>query len=81
MASRWFLTISVWAIFGVLASACFSEAKTAECPAFESTPIKVEAWLSKRYKKELRQLHKEFTEMGNTHIPHYGFIHRRIPQE
>ena len=66
LASRCFLTISAWTFLSVLASASFSEAKNTECPSVESRPVKVEAWLSKRYKKELRQLRKEFTEMGNT---------------
>lgn len=44
------------------------EAKTSECSAIEHKPVKVEAWLSKRYEKDLRQLRKEFAAMGNTRV-------------
>ena len=54
--------------FLLLASAWLTEARAAECPSIESKLVKVEAWLSKRFKKELRLLRKEFTAIGNTRV-------------
>ena len=45
-----------------------SEAKAPECSLIENKSVKVEAWLSKRYKKDLQQLRKEFAAMGNTRV-------------
>jgi len=68
MASQWFLIILLEAVFLLLVCAWFAEAKSAECPSIENKPVKIEAWLSKRYKKELLQLRKEFAAMGNTRV-------------
>jgi hypothetical protein len=36
------------------------------CESISHKPVKLEAWLSKRYEKDLRNIRKEFGEMGNT---------------
>ena len=41
---------------------------TPGCCSIEEKPIKVEAWLSKQYKKNLHQLSKEFSALGNTRV-------------
>ena len=41
---------------------------TPGCSSIEEKPIKVEAWLSKQYKKNLHQLSKEFSAMGDTRV-------------
>ena len=66
MTNRWSLTVIIWAVVWVFAGGRFCKAKTLECPPIEHKPVKVEAWLSKQYEKELRQLRKEFAAMGNT---------------
>ncbi|MDP6230988.1 MAG: hypothetical protein QF913_02310 [Nitrospinaceae bacterium] len=70
MAHRRLWTISVSIFFwGLLFCEAAAEAEAlAECPPIESKAVKVEAWMSKRYGKHLRQLRKEFSAMGNTHV-------------
>ena len=64
MISRWFLVFFL-CVFGplflwVLTSAAMSR----DCSPLEEKPIKVEAWMSKQYEKNLRQIRKEFSAMG-----------------
>ena len=37
-----------------------------DCESISRKPVKLEAWISKRYEKDLKILRKEFGEMGNT---------------
>ena len=37
-----------------------------DCESISRTPVKLEAWVSKRYEKDLKKIRKEFGEMGNT---------------
>lgn len=37
-----------------------------DCVSISRKPVKVEAWVSKRYEKDLVKVRKEFGEMGNT---------------
>ena len=34
----------------------------------EDKPVKVEAWMSKQYEKNLQKIRKEFSAMGNTQV-------------
>ncbi len=36
------------------------------CVSISHKPVKLEAWVSKRYEKDLKNIRKEFAEMGNT---------------
>jgi len=64
MACRRLLTISVLVFTGFL----FCQAEASECPPIESKGVKVEAWMSKRYGKNLREVRKEFGAMGSTRV-------------
>ena len=37
-----------------------------DCESISRKPVKLEAWISKRYEKDLKKIRKEFGEMGNT---------------
>ena len=37
-----------------------------DCESISRKPVKLEAWVSKRYEKDLKKIRKEFGEMGNT---------------
>ena len=68
MVSRYFLII-FWYLFGVLLLWIpLGEAVTSNCSSKDDKPLKVEAWLSKQYEKNLRQIRKEFSAMGNTRV-------------
>jgi hypothetical protein len=47
------------------------------CESISRKPVKLEAWISKRYEKDLKILRKEFGEMGNTVVA-FLFIRQRI---
>ena len=68
VASRRFLTVIIWVVVWIFTGGRLGEAKTSECSAIEHKPGKVEAWLSKRYEKDLRQLRKGFSAMGSTRV-------------
>ena len=36
-----------------------------DCESISRKPVKLEAWVSKRYEKDLKKIRKEFGEMGN----------------
>ena len=38
------------------------------CPSISQKPVKVEAWVSKKYEKNYRNIRREFAEMGNTKV-------------
>ena len=68
LTSRWFLVTITWVVFSLIMGIQLGEAKKLDCPRIEKKPVKIEAWLSKRYKKNLRQLRNEFAAMGNTRV-------------
>ena len=68
MASRWFLTISVWAFFGYLLALYLGRRRLRDVHLLRISQLKVEAWLSKQYEKELRQLRKEFAAIGHVRV-------------
>ncbi len=39
-----------------------------DCPSISKKPVKVEAWVSKKYEKDYRNIRREFAEMGNTKV-------------
>jgi len=39
-----------------------------DCSPIDEKPVKVEAWMSKQYKKSLRKIRNEFSAMGNTRV-------------
>ena len=39
-----------------------------ECPPIHHQYVKVEAWLSKKFKKEYASIRREFAELGNTKV-------------
>ena len=68
MINPWFLQIIVWFIFWIFAGVSLVKAETSRCLPIEKKPVKIKAWLSKRYEKNLRQLRKKFTAIGNTRV-------------
>ena len=52
----------------LLLSDSSSTAKTQDCSSIDDKTVKVEAWMSKQYKKNLRQIRNEFSAMGNTQV-------------
>ena len=38
------------------------------CLSISEKPVKVEAWVSKKYEKDYRNIRREFQEMGNTKV-------------
>ena len=59
------LLVCLWAL---LLSDSSSTAKTEDCSSIDSKTVKVEAWMSKQYEKNLRQIRNEFSAMGNTRV-------------
>jgi hypothetical protein len=57
--------VCLWAL---LLSDSSSTAKTRDCSPIEDKSVKVEAWMSKQYEKNLRQIRNEFSTMGNTQV-------------
>ena len=41
--------------------------------------VKVEAWLSKKYEKQFRNIQKEFLEMGNTKVGLLYILQKTLP--
>ena len=39
-----------------------------DCPSISEKPVKVEAWVSKKYEQDYRKIRSEFAEMGNTKV-------------
>ncbi|OGW16340.1 MAG: hypothetical protein A3K09_00895 [Nitrospinae bacterium RIFCSPLOWO2_12_FULL_47_7] len=40
----------------------------APCEPVETKPVKIEGWISKKFKKDLSSISKEFAAMGNTNV-------------
>jgi len=68
MVIRWLLIVFVCVFGALLLCVSTSSAMTPGCSSIEEKPVKVEAWMSKQYEKNLRQIHNEFSAMGNTRV-------------
>ena len=67
MVTRYPLILLV-CLWSLLLSDLSSTAKTQDCSSIDDKTLKVEAWMSKQYEKNLRQIRKEFSAMGNTQV-------------
>ncbi|MEK9627446.1 MAG: hypothetical protein VW455_00340 [Nitrospinota bacterium] len=56
-----------FALLIFLSSPIYGHAKE-ECLSESQKPVKVEAWISKKYEKNYRNIRNEFAEMGNTKV-------------
>ena len=68
MVIRWLLIVFVCVFGALLLCVSTSTAMARGCSSIEEKPVKVEAWLSKQYEKNLRQIRNEFSAMGNTRV-------------
>jgi len=59
------LLVCLWSL---LLADSSSTANTQDCSSIDDKTVKVEAWMSKQYKKNLRQIRNEFSAMGNTQV-------------
>ena len=57
----------VFALLSVLLGVSNGYAKE-DCLSISKKPVKVEAWVSKKYEKDYRNIRREFQEMGNTKV-------------
>ena len=67
MVTRYPLILLV-CLWSLLLAGSSSTANTQDCSSIEDKTVKVEAWMSKQYEKNLRQIRKEFSAMGNTQV-------------
>ena len=68
MVIRWLLIVFVCVFGALLLCVSTSTAMTPGCSSIGEKPVKVEAWISKQYEKNLRQIRNEFSAMGNTRV-------------
>ena len=68
MASRRLLIVFVCVLVVPFLWVSFGESTSFKCFPIEENSVKVEAWMSKQYEKNLRQIRKEFSAMGNTRV-------------
>ena len=66
MVSRWLLIFFVSVFLVLFLWVSTSTAMNPDCSPVEEKSVKVEAWMSKQYEKNLRQIRKEFSAMGDT---------------
>ena len=59
------LLVCLWSL---LLAGSSSTANTQDCSSIEDKTVKVEAWMSKQYEKNLRQIRNEFSAMGNMQV-------------
>lgn len=60
---------AVFLVLGlVLGSPVSALAVDAACEPLDKKPVKIEAWMSKKHEKDLRDIAREFAEMGNTKV-------------
>ena len=57
----------VFALLSVLTGTSNGYAKE-DCLAISKKQVKIEAWVSKKYEKDYRNIRREFAEMGNTKV-------------
>jgi len=62
--AAWIAGLSMWAILFAVSPAWAGD----ECLPVEEKPIKVEGWISKKFKKERKQIFKEFGALGHTRV-------------
>ena len=67
MVIRYPLILLVF-LWSLLLADSSSIANTQDCPSIYDKTVKVEAWMSKQYKKTLRQIRIEFSAMGNMQV-------------
>ena len=68
MVSRWFLIFFMSVFLALFLWVSISTAMNPDSSPLEEKSVKVEAWISKQYEKNLRQIHNEFSAMGNTRV-------------
>ena len=68
MVIRWLLIVFVCVFGALFLCVSTSSAMTPDSSSIEEKPVKVEAWISKQYEKNLRQIRNEFSAMGNTRV-------------
>ena len=68
MVSRWLLIFFMYIFLALFLWVSISTAMNVDCSSLEEKPVKVEAWMSKQYEKNLRQIRNEFSAMGNTRV-------------
>ena len=67
MVTRYPLILLV-CLWSLLLADSSSTANTQDCSSIRGKTVKVEAWMSKQYEKNLRQIRNEFSAMGNTQV-------------
>ena len=68
MVSRWLLIFFVSVFLALFLWVSTSTAMNPDCSPVEEKSVKVEAWMSRQYEKNLRQIHNEFFTMGNMRV-------------
>ena len=68
MVSRWLLIFFMYIFLALFLWVSISTAMNVDCSPLEEKPVKVEAWMSKQYEKNLQKIRKEFSAMGNTQV-------------
>ena len=68
MFSCWRLIFFMSLFLALFLWTSVSTAMKADCSPIEKKPVKVEAWMSKQYAKNLRQIRNDFSAMGNTRV-------------
>ena len=68
MVSRWLLIFFMYIFLALFLWVSISTAMNVDCSSLEEKPVKVEAWMSKQYEKNLRQIRNELSAMGNTRV-------------
>jgi len=68
MVSRWLLIFFVSLFLALFLWVSTSTAMNPDCSPVEEKFVKVEAWMSKQYEKNLQKIRKEFSAMGNTQV-------------
>lgn len=61
------VSVAVSLLFLITTPATGSETPT-PCEPVTEKPVKVEAWISKRFEKDLQQVRREFSSMGRTRV-------------
>jgi len=63
-----FQRVTIFAVFGIFLSILQADATEAEaeCQRLENKKVKVEGFISKKFRKERKKIAKEFAKIGNT---------------
>ena len=68
MVGRWLLIFFMYIFLALFLWASISTAMNLDCSSLEEKPVKVEAWMSKQYEKNLQKIRNDFSAMGNTRV-------------